>query len=167
MNAFMPWSTGTMSENLNIYRLCRKKYAGELWASGVANRWNREGQKVFYCASSRSLASLELLVHRNRIIPQESYVMLVLSIHEPDHLITNIPLPQLPENWRSMGAFGTLQKTGAFWYDSQTSLVLRVPSIVIPEEYNYMIHTEHPDFRTHVSIQSQEDYFWDKLLFGE
>ena len=148
-----------MSENLEIYRLCRKKYAGELRTSGLANRWNREGQKVIYCASGRSLASLELLVHRSRIIPQESYVMLVISIHEPDHVITSIPLPQLPENWRSIGAFGTLQKTGAFWYDSQTSLMLRIPSIVIPEEHNYMIHTEHPAFRTHVSILHREDTF--------
>lgn len=156
-----------MSENLEIYRLCRKKHAGELRSSGQANRWNREGQKVIYCASSRSLASLELLVHRSRIIPQESYVMLVISIQEPDRLVANLPLLRLPENWRSIGAFGTLQKTGASWYDSQTSLVLRVPSIVIPEEHNYMIHTEHPDFHTHVSILRQEDYFWDKRLFGD
>ena len=156
-----------MSETLEIYRLCRRKYAGELRTSGLANRWNRGGQKVIYCTSSRSLASLELLVHRSKIIPQESYVMLVISIHKPKHVITNIPLSQLPENWRSIGAFGTLQKTGAFWYDSQTSLVLRIPSIVIPEEQNYMINTEHPAFRKHVSILRREDYFWDKRLFGE
>ena len=59
-----------MFEILSTYRLCRKKYAGELLASGLANRWNREGQKIIYCASSRSLASLELLVHRSRIIPE-------------------------------------------------------------------------------------------------
>ena len=155
-----------MSETLEIYRLCRKKYAGELLASGLANRWNREGQKVIYCASSRSLASLELMVHRSRIIPGESYVILVISIHEPDHVIMNIPLYELPENWRSIGAFGTLQKTGSQWYDSQASLALRIPSIVIPEEYNYIIHTEHPTYLTHVSILRREDYFWDSRLFG-
>ena len=69
------------------------------------------------------------------------------------------------ENWRSMGGLGTLQKSGSQWYDRQTSLALRVPSIVIPEEYNYMINTEHPKFQTHVSILRREDYFWDKRLF--
>ena len=155
----------TMSETLEVYRLCRKKYARELVASGFANRWNSKAQKVIYCASSRSLASLELLVHRSRIIPGEPYVMMAISIHEPALLITDTPLSSLPENWRSMGALGTLQKSGSQWYDRQTSLALRVPSIVIPEEYSYMINTEHPKFQTHVSILRREDYFWDKRLF--
>ena len=155
----------TMSETLEVYRLCRKKYARELIASGFANRWNSKGQKVIYCASSRSLASLELLVHRSRIIPGEPYVMIAISILEPALMITDTPLSSLPENWRSMGALGSLQKSGSQWYDRQTSLALRVPSIVIPEEYNYMINTEHPKFQTHVSILRREDYFWDKRLF--
>lgn len=66
-----------------------------------------------------------------------------------------------------MGGLGTLQKSGSQWYDRQTSLSLRVPSIVIPEEYNYMINTEYPKFQTHVSILRREDYFWDKRLFAK
>jgi RES domain-containing protein len=156
-----------MSETLIVYRLCRKEYAKGLIASGFANRWNSKGQKVIYCASSRSLASLELLVHMSRIIPGEPYVMVAISIHKPALMITDTPLRSLPENWRSMGALGTLQKSGSLWYDRQTSLALRVPSIVIPEEYNYMINTEHPKFQTHISILHQEDHFWDKRLFAK
>ncbi len=85
-----------MSETFELYRLCRKKYARELIASGFANRWNSKAQKVIYCASSRSLASLELLVHRSRIVPGEPYVMMAIPIHEPVLMITDTPLSSLP-----------------------------------------------------------------------
>ena len=154
-----------MSDALEIYRLCRKKYAGELIASGLSNRWNREGQKVLYCASSRSLASLELLLHRSRLMPEVPYLILVISIREPGQMVSSFPLSSLPKNWRSLEAFGTLQRMGARWYEQQTSLALQIPSLVIPREYNYMINTAHPAFQTHVSIKAREEYFWDKRLF--
>ena len=154
-----------MSDTLEIYRLCRKKYAVELVASGLSNRWNRESQKVLYCASSRSLASLELMVHRSRLMPEDPYLTLVISIREPGQMVSSLPLTSLPKNWRSLEAYGTLQILGSNWYEQQNSLALQIPSLVIPQEYNYVINTVHPAFKTHVFIKAREEYFWDKWLF--
>lgn len=153
-----------MSDNLEVYRLCRKKYAGKLIASGLANRWNREGQRVLYCASSRSLASLELLVHRSRLIPGDPYLILVISIREPVKMVSRTPVSSLPKNWRSLEAFGTLQRMGALWYKKQSTLAQQIPSLIIPQEFNYVINTVHPAFQTHVSIKAREEYFWDNRL---
>ncbi len=43
-------------------------------------------------------------------------------------------------------------------------MILRVPSAVIPQEYNYIINTRHPDFLTKVKLLRIEDYFWDERL---
>lgn len=161
----MPLNTEIMSDTLEVYRLCRKKYAGKLIASGLANRWNREGQKVLYCASSRSLASLELLVHRSRLMPEDPYLILVISVREPGHMVSSFPVSSLPKNWRSLEAFGTLQSMGTRWYEQQSTLALQIPSLIIPREYNYVINTVHPAFQSHVSIKAREEYFWDNRLF--
>lgn len=35
---------------------------------------------------------------------------------------------------------------GTVWIKQKISAVLRVPSVVIPRESNYMLNPEHPDF---------------------
>lgn len=64
-----------------------------------------------------------------------------------------------------MNAYPDLQKIGSNWYQNKESLVLKVPSAVIPKEYNYVINTNHFEFATKVSLVRTEDYFWDERLF--
>ena len=45
------------------------------------------------------------------------------------------------------------------------SMVLKVPSAIVPKEYNFIINTKHPDFIDKVSLVRTEDYFWDERLF--
>ncbi len=89
---------------------------------------------------------------------------MVISIAEEDYLTKQIQIKNLPNNWRSFAAYSTLQNIGSEWYTAQESLVLKVPSAVIPIEYNYMINTEHPEFISKVSLIRAEDYFWDSRL---
>ncbi|MBO0952526.1 RES family NAD+ phosphorylase [Fibrella forsythiae] len=60
--------------------------------------------------------------------------------------------------------YPALQRLGSAWYVAQETLVLKVPSAVIPYEYNYLNNTEHPDFDQHVQPVHTEDYFWDDRL---
>ena len=63
-----------------------------------------------------------------------------------------------------MAAYSSLQEIGSKWYVNQESLVLKVPSAVIPYEYNYVINAEHPLFADNIKIIRREDYFWDNRL---
>ena len=152
---------------MEVFRISRTGFAGRLEASGYANRWNLEGQMVIYAASSRALATLELLVNRSNIKPDEDYLMMVISLTLDEDAIRNISSNELPENWRSLRAYARLQSIGSAWYKTRKSLVLRLPSAVIPEEYNYMINTKHPDFADKVSLIRKEAYFWDQRLQKE
>ena len=149
---------------MEVFRISREEYSTLLSSSGSANRWNLKGQNVLYTGSSRSLSSLELIVHKGAVKPALLYKVMVISIADDDYLTKQIQIKDLPINWRSFAAYSNLQNIGSDWYTGQESLVLKVPSAVIPIEYNYMINTEHPDFYSKVSLVRTEDYFWDSRL---
>lgn len=149
---------------MEVFRISKEVHAASLSASGSANRWNTKGQRVIYTGSSRSLSSLELVVHRGAIHPGASYRVMVISIADDDYLIKQIQRSELPPNWRSLAGYSSLQRIGSDWYSSQESLVLKVPSAIIVYEYNYVINTEHPDFSRKVQLVRTEDYFWDSRL---
>lgn len=151
---------------MEVFRISREKFSHKITASGKSNRWNLDDQFVVYTSGSRSLCSLELVVHRASIIPVHKYKMLIISITDQEELYTTILQRDLPKNWRSTAGYSDLQKLGNEWYHSNQSLVLKVPSAVIPEEHNFLINTSHPDFKdaAKVSLVRTEDYFWDDRL---
>jgi len=90
--------------------------------------------------------------------------VMVISIADDDYLTKQIQINDLPTNWRSIAAYSNLQSIGSDWYTAQKSLLLKIPSAIIPFEYNYMINTEHKDFLSKVSLVRTEEYFWDSRL---
>lgn len=92
------------------------------------------------------------------------YKVMVISIADDEYLYEQVQQADLPANWRSMLAYPELQKLGGNWYQTNRSLVLKVPSAVVPKEYNYVINTRHPDFEKMVSLIRTENYFWDERL---
>src|SRR4051812_31995550 len=149
---------------MELFRISQTPYSKELTASGRPYRWNKNGQFILYTGSSRSLSTLELVVHRNSIKPKDDYKVMVISITDEDHLIRQIQIKELPLNWRLPEAYIALQAIGFNWYEKQESLILKVPSAVIVHEYNYLINTRHPDFNKNVQLVRTEDYFWDSRL---
>lgn len=149
---------------MEVFRISTAKRAKSLSASGAENRWNVDGQYVIYTGSSRSLSSLELVVHSNAIRPKVDYKVMIIHLDDHSHLYHEIKVANLPPNWRLRAAYSALQAIGADWYINKTSLILKVPSAVIPIEYNFVINLEHPDFKNHVRLIAVEDYFWDERI---
>lgn len=146
-----------------VFKICREKYAHSLTASGMANRWNKADEFVIYTASSISLATLEMVAHRSGIIPQQPYKLLKIFISD-SIAVQEIKIKQLPSNWRSIQAYSSLQGTGSKWYHKRESLLLKIPSAIIPEEYNYAINTIHPDFKKKIKIVETTDFIWDERI---
>jgi len=146
---------------MNVFRVCREEYANQLKASGKMNRWNKDGEYVIYAAESRALCALELLAHTNGVVPAGNYKTMVIDI--PETGIKEIGLNELPQNWKSVRAYPQLQRMGSKWYEAQEHLLLKVPSVLIPSEFNYVINTQHSDFKE-VRIKALESFFWDDRL---
>jgi len=149
---------------MEVFRIAKESFSKKLTASGRANRWNIDDQFMIYTGNSRSLSTLELIVHKNSVQPSMKYKVMIISIADEENLFMQILQENLPKSWRSMIAYPELQQLGNEWYQNETSLVLKVPSAVIPKEYNYIINTKHPDFKSKVSLVRTEDYFWDDWL---
>ncbi|MEX2485924.1 MAG: RES domain-containing protein [Brumimicrobium sp.] len=151
--------------NIKAYTIRRTKYASQLTASGVANRWNKSNQYVIYAGSSIALSTLEFIVHRANINIENSYQILSLSIAVNDGEEHLIEQKNLPKKWRSIHAYSQLQEIGSNWYKENKSLIMKVPSAVVPQEYNYLINTSNSAFTSRVKIIDREEFVWDSRLF--
>lgn len=149
---------------MEVFRISKSDYANKLISSGSANRWNYQGLNVIYTGSSRSLSTLELIVHKGSVIPKTEYKVTVIHVADNDNLFKQILISNLPEEWRNLASYSKLQKIGSDWYEKQETLILKVPSAVIPKEYNYVINMDHPDFIKNVQLIRSEEYFWDTRL---
>lgn len=149
---------------MELFRISSEEHSTRLTASGSPNRWNKKGEFVIYTGASRSLSTLELVVHRNSIKPDNIYKLMIISIPDSDQLVKTITTKSLPGNWRQFEAYAKLQEIGSEWINSKETLLLKVPSAVIPQEYNYIINAEHPDFKKTVKLVRTESYFWDERL---
>lgn len=143
-----------------LYRIAREKYADKLHSSGVANRWNIAYQYVIYSSENISLCAIELLAHTNGIRPAGNFKIMTIELKEPPS-ITEVATDILPADWNKLSAYGTTQQIGSAWYSAGKTLCLKVPSAIIPSEYNYILNTMHPDFTNSVRLAGVQDFFWD------
>lgn len=113
-------------------------------------------------AQSQALAVLEILMHINRRLLPDDYVM--ISIDVPDPLIEVLVLDVLPQNWRENPPPLGLKRFGDDWARSKRSAALLVPSVLVSSERNVLINPDHPYF-TQVAIGSPIPYQFDMRLF--
>lgn len=133
---------------ITVWRICTKQhvrnaFSGEGAASN-GGRWNSPGTPVVYTAGTQSLAALEILVHTadpNDLIDL-GYVAIPVELDEE----MGADVPKLPRNWKTYPAPLATMRLGDAWIHAKTSVALRVPSVVIPSESNYLLNPTHPDF---------------------
>lgn len=130
-----------------LHRICTTHFAGTaklafggqggIYGSG---RWHQRGRPIVYTSAHRSLALLEIMVHldaRWHLQPMEAW-----EIEVPESFI-RIPV-DLPDDWKY-----NLEGTRAYgdaWLASRGSVALRVPSVIVPSEFNVLINPSHPEF---------------------
>jgi RES domain-containing protein len=133
---------------VRIWRITARKHietvfsgVGGLYVSG---RWHPQGYKISYTSESLALASLEVFVHSESTdIP-----LVCVSAIIPDTTpILEITTDLLPANWQEVSAYPVLQEIGLKWLQAMEYPVLKVPSAIIPVEYNYLINPEHQDLQ--------------------
>ena len=127
-------------------RLAKHAFSGE-GARRYGGRWNSPGLPVIYTAQSQSLAALEILVHVDSENLLFNYVAIpVRDRRKPDHTDRLFQAPQ--ELARLSGNEGDASVLGDAWLIDQESVVLQVPSAVIPNgDTIFFSIPVHPDFR--------------------
>ena len=120
-----------------------RAFSGEgAWRTG--GRWNSPGVPVVYASEHKSLAVLEMLLHLD---PADVPHYLTFRIEFGDALVERWPLDRLPPRWREEMPARATRLLGDAWLRENRSAVLAVPSVIIPEELNYLLNPGHPDFK--------------------
>ncbi|WP_153796329.1 RES family NAD+ phosphorylase [Foetidibacter luteolus] len=127
------------------YRIVHKNYSSSLFASGLKGRWNTDGRKVIYTAESIALAFLENMVRRQGVGFNRDFRIMFINI-PAEASVNEISVEDLPEGWRDFHDYSKCQPLGDKWYDEKKALILKVPSAVLPEAFNFIINTTHADF---------------------
>lgn len=70
---------------------------------------------------------------------------------------------KVPREWREYPHTAATQAFGAEWVQSQRNVALRVPSTVVPGEFNYLLNPAHPGFAK-VKVGKPESFFFDPRL---
>lgn len=150
-----------------VYRLSKKRYRGDLSGKGAelaGGRWNSVGNAVLYTAENRALCAAEIAVHTPLGIVPQDYFLVTLEIPKRASIRTIKPV-ELPEKWRVFPYLPATLLIGDQFLNEGSHLVLKVPSAVIPGEFNYLINPRHPDFRN-VKLLQSEPFEFDQRMFG-
>jgi len=147
---------------MRVYRITLAKFSTSLFASGFVARWNSKGTFVIYTAGSRSLACLENLVHRSG--EGLDIRFRVMTIEIPDDLaIDRVDLIDLPVNWKEFSQQVSTRIVGDKWAKSGNTAVLKVPSAIIPQEFNYILNPSHLEFKR-IKLISSDEFSFDRRL---
>lgn len=138
--------------NISIWRIAAdtKDFgADDLTAKGAektGGRWNREGTPILYAATSRALAALETIVLLNAGgLPLNRYLV---EITLPDDIWDAAQVETsstLEVGWDAEPASATSIDLGTNWATGSSSLLLVVPSVIVPEEQNVLVNPRHRD----------------------
>ncbi|MEO5649901.1 MAG: RES family NAD+ phosphorylase [Ginsengibacter sp.] len=146
-----------------VYRITNEIYKTDLSGNGAAlagSRWNSRGVRLLYTSQFISLCILESLVHLKRqYIPASQYL---LHIKIPgDKNILEITADKIRKDWHR--EIDYTQWMGDHFIQNKQSLVLKVPSAIVPQESNFLLNPFHDDFKK-VTIISAELLELDKRL---
>ena len=151
---------------MRIYRLTLPKYAGTAFsgegALRVGGRWTPPGFPAVHASDSIALAVLETLVHAPApVVPSHR----VIGVDVPDTItVARVDTAELPADWRRTPAPAGLRTIGRDWIEAGQSVLLRVPSAVVPLEYNFVINPRHPDF-SRLKVGAPDPFEIDLRLF--
>lgn len=148
---------------MELFRITQDIYKEDLSGRGAylwGGRWNSIEHYVIYSAQSRSLAMLETIVHLNTHKPIPNYSVCVIYV--PDNASVEVfNIENHYKNWHFEPDF--TQNIGDEWLESRQTLLFRVPSIIVKNEYNYLINPLHPEF-SKVKIIEFEPFEFDSRL---
>ena len=144
-----------------VYRIGRTKHANDLTGEGArlnGGRWNHMGTPCVYASENRALALLEYTV--NISINDIPRALSVMTISIPDTNIRVIAIPELPGNWKTVPPPAETKDFGTALLKSADHPVYKVPSSVLPEEFNYLLNPLHPD-SIQFKILHIQDFVYD------
>jgi RES domain-containing protein len=141
---------------MRLWRLYRRAHGPGLDGAGgrhTAGRWHRQGTPVVYFGANAAIVVLEKLAHLNPdALPDD----LMLARFEGALSLENAQPADL-------GNIEETRELGKQWLTRASSCVLRVPSVIVPEEHNLVLNPLHPEVG-HMALARERPFEFDGRL---
>lgn len=144
-------------------------------AAHYGSRWNspdpalQHNRRIIYASDTLPLAMLEVIVHVDaEILRRVQHGHVTFQINEA--AIRDLTRDALPDTWNARPETPATQVIGDEWYDTRASVILRVPSAVLPlaaygpMHANYLINAHHPDVSQAVQLLDATSMPFDPRL---
>jgi RES domain-containing protein len=124
---------------MRIFRLHRAQRAASDFSGSLIyqGRWNPAGTPMLYASTALSLSCLELLVH------------LTPNLMPMDYVYSTADLESAPEIAGYRGDLADVDSARRFghrWAGQRETLAIRVPSVIVPIEFNVLLNPTHAAF---------------------
>ena len=133
-------------------------------------RWNHIGTAIVYASDSLALAAMELFIHVQRpdkFRPLQSIKLFSIEIKVPKSVkCEELKFDEIPESWKEIPASDETKDIGSLWVRECKTLLLKVPTVVVPSGYNYLINPLHKDFNK-LNFSGPKEFVFDRRLWRE
>jgi RES domain-containing protein len=135
-------------------------------ASMHPGRWNHESEAVVYCAPTRAMAALETAAHIDDAgLPLDRYLVAIEIPPAVWRARLVLSVAELPVQWDAIPAGMASASVGSRWIADQTSAILLVPSVIVPEEFTALINPGHPQAAT-LTATAVRRFEYNRLFRG-
>jgi RES domain-containing protein len=144
---------------MKLWRIANQKFKSLNGSGGlyVGGRWHSVGKPVAYTAEHPALAALEVLVHMGMDLTDlVEYVL--LEIYVPDEVFIDVIDCDPSDSSLTV-------KLGNEWLSLNESAVCKVPSVVLPMSYNFLLNPPHPD-ASKIEVIEEKPFEFDSRLFS-
>lgn len=149
-----------------VYRLANGAFKNDLSGHGAeisGGRWNSKGRPMVYTSGSRALCLLEIAVHIPLHLIPDNYWL--ISIEVPDLIVVKeMDAKILPADWKSIPAGYSTQLVGDQFLNDGKYAVIKVPSVIVPGEFNYLLNPAHK-LAKKVKVVAVDLFPFDERLF--
>jgi RES domain-containing protein len=124
-----------------LWRISRHVDLSGVGGLRAAGRWHWAGRPIVYLSESPSAALLEICVHTaaNDVPPDFT----LLRIEGPERVIPTAKA--LAPEWQTQ--LEITRDAGTEWLSGGKTVLLRVPSAIVPMTWNYLFNPLHRDAR--------------------
>jgi RES domain-containing protein len=154
---------------MEVFRITKKEYASDLSGLGAkiyGGRWNSVGTSMIYTSSHASLAALELACHTGGVMGLRDFILSCFWL-DPKSEMDEIAPENLPLDWQNYPPSFACAKVGDDWIKGFQSLLLKVPSAIVPSEHNILINPLHSKLQKFISIKWVKPFTFDSRLFEQ
>ncbi|MBC8753180.1 RES domain-containing protein [Kordia sp. YSTF-M3] len=151
-----------------VYRIDRAKRKNNLLsgigAEKIGGRWNEIGTRAVYTSQHISLAYLEVVMHLDITEDLPSDRILV-HVEIPDD-VSVYEFKKLPRNWNTFPYNSKTQEIFTKFVEENKHAVLKVPSAIVKDEFNYILNPRHIDFHK-IQVVKIQKFTFDSRLYSE